>query len=42
MLHTKFRGNWFTGSGEDFGRVFINYGSGGHVDHVTSFMLISS
>ena len=37
MLHTKFRGNWPAGSGEeDFLRVFFTkYGDGGHLGHVT-------
>ena len=35
MLHTKFRGNRFTGSGEGFCRVFTIYGRGGHLGHVT-------
>ena len=36
MLHTKFRGNWPTGSGEeDFVVVFTIYGRGGHHGHVT-------
>ena len=39
MLHTKFRGNRPTGSGEeDFWRVFTIYGRGGHLSHVTSIM----
>ena len=38
MLHTKFRGNRSTGSGEDFWRVFTIYGLGGHLGHVTSIM----
>ena len=39
MLHTKFRENWPTGSGEeDFRRVFTIYGRGGHLGHVTSIM----
>ena len=39
MLHTKFCGNRPAGSREeDFGRVFIIYGSGGHLGHVTSIM----
>ena len=42
MLHTKFRGNWPAGSGEEeFGRVFTIYGCGGHLGHVTSIMLIN-
>ena len=35
MLHTKFRGNRPTGSGEDFLGFFIIYGHGGHLGHVT-------
>ena len=36
MLHTKFRGNWPTSSGEeDFLRVFNIYGHGGYLVHVT-------
>ena len=36
MLHTKFRGNRPTGSGEeDFLVVFTIYGRGGHLGHVT-------
>ena len=35
MLHTKFRGNRPTGSGEDFLSVFTIYGRGGHLGHVT-------
>ena len=38
MLHTKFRGNWPAGSGEDFLRVFTIYGRGSHLGHVTSIM----
>ena len=38
MLHTKFRVNRHAGSGEDFLRVFIIYGPGGHLGHVTSIM----
>ena len=39
MLHTKFRGNGPSGSGEeDFRRVFTIYGRGGHLGHVTSIM----
>ena len=42
MLHTKFRGNRPTGSGEeDFRMVFTIYGRSGHLDHVTSIMLIN-
>ena len=40
MLHTKFRENRPTGSGEeDFRRVFTIYGHGGHLGHVTGIML---
>ena len=35
MLHTKFRENRPTCSGEDFCRVFTIYGHGGHLGHVT-------
>ena len=38
MLHTKFRGNRFAGSGEDFQRVSTIYGHGSHLGHVTSIM----
>ena len=38
MLHTKFRGNWPTGSGEDCSPYFTIYGHGGHLGHVTSIM----
>ena len=39
MLHTKFRGNRPTGSGEEgFRRVFTIYGCGGHLGHVTKIM----
>ena len=39
MLHTEFRGNQPSGSGEkDFLRVFTIYGYGGHLGHVTSIM----
>ena len=39
MLHTKFRGNRPAGSGEEnFRTVFIIYGHGGHLGHVTSIM----
>ena len=38
MLHTKLHGNQPAGSGEDFLRVFIIYGHGGHLGHVTSIM----
>ena len=41
MLHTKFRGNLFTGSGEEyFSRGYTIYWRGGHLSHVSSFMLI--
>ena len=36
MLHTKFRGNRPTGSGEeDCFKVFTIYGNGGYLGHVT-------
>ena len=39
MLHTKFPGNRPAGSGEeDFLSVFIIYGHGGHLSHVTSII----
>ena len=38
MLHTKFRENRPTGSGEDFLRVFTIYGCGSHLGHVTSII----
>ena len=42
MLHTKFRENRPTGSGEeDFWRVFIIYGHGGNLGHMTRIMLIN-
>ena len=41
MLHTKFRGNRPTGSGEkNFKGFFTIYGRGGHLGHVTSIILI--
>ena len=42
MLHTKFHGNWFKGSGEEeLCRFFFNiYGHNGHLGHVTSIMSI--
>ena len=41
MLHTKCRGNRLAGSGvEDFWRILIIYGRGGHLGHVTSIILI--
>ena len=39
MLHTKFRGNRPARyREEDFLRVFIIYGRGGHLGHVTSII----
>ena len=38
MLHTKFRVNRPTGSGEHFWTFFIIYGRGGHLGHVTSIV----
>ena len=39
MLHTKFLENLLAGSGEeDFWRVFIIYGRGGHLGHVTHML----
>ena len=41
MLHPKFRGNRFPGSGEeDFWRVFTIYEHGGHPGHMTSIIFI--
>ena len=43
MLHTKFHGNWSTGSGEeDFLRVFTIYRRGGHLGHVTQMLRTNS
>ena len=41
MLHTKFQGHQFIGSGEDFFKAFTIYGHGGHVDHVTQLICIN-
>ena len=41
MLHTKFQGHRSIGSGEDFLKVFIIYGHGGHLGHVTLFICIN-
>ena len=39
MLHTKFRGNRPTGSGEEgFIRIFTIYVHAGHLGHVTRIM----
>ena len=35
MLHTKFRGNRPTGSGEEDFEGFLQYWRGGHLGHVT-------
>ena len=41
MLHTKFRGNRPTGSGEEgFRRVSTIFGRGGHLGHVTKNYVI--
>ena len=41
MLHTTFQGHRSIASGEeDFFKVFIIYGHGGHVGHVTQFICI--
>ena len=41
MLHTKFRGNRFAGSGKEaFEGFFSIYGLGGHLGHVT--IIVSS
>ena len=41
MLHTKFHGNWFAGSGEEEFLRFLPYmdGHGCHLGQVTSIML---
>ena len=42
MIHTKFRGNRPTGSGEeDFLKVFAIYSHGGHLSHVTLTIYIN-
>ena len=42
MLHTKFQGHQFIGSGEeDFFKDFTIYGHGGHVGHVTQLICIN-
>ena len=42
MLHTKIRQNRSTGSGEKkIEGFFTMYGSGGHLSHVTSIILIN-
>ena len=38
MLHTKFRGNRLTGSGEEFGKIFTLYGLIGHFGLVTDII----
>ena len=38
MLHTKFRENQPAGSGK---KIFIIYGRGGHLGHVTRILLSS-
>ena len=46
MLHTKFRGNWPNGPGEDF-EGFLTYmgngiyGHGGHLGHATNIMSLN-
>ena len=40
MLHTNFLGNRPAGFGEDSLKCFTIYGHGGHLDHVTSIVLI--
>ena len=41
MLHTKFRGNQPTGSGEeDFLMFFTIYGRGAHLGHATQMLRI--
>ena len=42
MLHSKFQGYGFIGSGEeDFFEVFTIYGHGSHVGHVTQLIYIN-
>ena len=42
MLHTKFQGHQFIGSGEeDFFKVFTIYVHGGHLGHVTLLICIN-
>ena len=42
MLHAKFRGNQFIGTGEeDVKGFFTIYGHGGHLGHATSIILIN-
>ena len=41
MLHTKFRENRSTGSGEDDFKVFTIYGHGGHLGHVTCTIYVN-
>ena len=42
MLHTKFQGHRYIGSGEeDFFKVFTIYKHGGHVGHVTQLICIN-
>ena len=41
MLHTKFRGNQYGGSGKDFLRVFTINRHGCHLGHVISIILIN-
>ena len=42
MLHPKSQGHWPSGSGEeDFKKVLIIYGRGGHLCHVTKIFCIN-
>ena len=41
MLHTKFQGHWFIGSGEEDFKVFTIYGNGGYLGHVPKFICIN-
>ena len=42
MLHTKFQGHGYIGSGEEeFFKVFTIYGHGSHVGHVTQLICIN-
>ena len=42
MLHTKFQGHGYIGSGEEeFFKVFTIYGHGSHIGHVTQLICIN-
>ena len=40
MLHTKFRRNQSTGSGDEIEGFFTIYGRGGHLSYVTNIIFI--